>query len=110
MFEEEEIRWMYDVKGMTQQEIADYYGVTQGAIAHYVKKYGIKARKIKLPECDIRIMYEYESMNIKEIADYYGVSAMTIWNCMEEYGIERKTSGEAHLKYHTHEERREAQR
>lgn len=98
-----DIRTKYEVEGMTQQEIADYYGVSQYVVWNCMKEYSIKSRTISeakkrdfgITKDDLEQMYNKEGRTQQYIADYYGVNRWTIISRLKEYNIELRSRSEA---------------
>jgi transposase len=71
----DELRDLYETRGMSHTEIAERLGVSQGTIGNWLKRYGVKSRDFvtrKFPILDrelLRSLFVDGELSISEIAD-----------------------------------------
>jgi transposase-like protein len=109
MIPEHELRQMYWEQGMTQKDIAEVHGVSEGTISNRMKLHGIRSRTksevglgrqqpanpLKPSKENMLLMYYNEKMSMHKIAKEIGVGSATIFRWLKEYGIESRTISEA---------------
>ncbi len=89
----EEVVRLYVTEGLSQRQIADRLGVTQGAVSQWLWKHQIKARPeggrlaVIITEQKLRDAYLENKMTLKEIAKHFGCGMQTIRQNMRNYGI-----------------------
>lgn len=81
---EAEIRDLYVGQGLSQQEIAARYNVTQATVSNWLRKYGIAAASpggrisILLPNDEVRRLYVDEKQPMVSIAKHFGCGESTV--------------------------------
>ena len=93
-----ELEDLYVNKGMTIQEIANFYGVGRSSIQRRLKKHNIKTRhggrRIKsIPKMALKTMYVDYGMSLRAIGDFYGVCQDVIRKKLIELNIPRRDPG-----------------
>jgi len=81
---------------LTQAEIADIFGVSQGTLSTWSNRLGLNER----PWTDsgrLRTLYEDEGLSDEAIATRWGCTPKTIRNWLDEHGIERHRVDEIHV-------------
>ena len=103
---EEELFYMYKIKRMTLQAVADYYGVNYRTIWNIMEKYGISRRTagescrrdFGITKEELEMLYEVEGMTQHEISLYYGTNQTTIRDRMHKFNIKIRTRSEVKKK------------
>lgn len=110
MIPKNELRQMYHIESMTQQEIGEVYGVNSRTISMWMKTCDIKSRtnseatlgrqhkaSLQKPSKDwLEKMYSDKEMSQLEIANEIDVSQPTILKWMRLYEIKSRTRSETH--------------
>lgn len=98
------LKRLYHDERMTQKEIGEKFGVSQGTIAYYINKYDIKTRgpsglwddeKPWEEEERLRELYHEKRMSTWEIADELDCSQKTVMRAMDELGVETREYSES---------------
>lgn len=95
--EKDVLEQLYLDEGLDQEEIANRFGVTQGAISKWIRRYNIK-RPLEDGE-RLREMYEDKDMSLSEIADEIGCWKGSVGKAMERHGIDRDVSNREKLPF-----------
>ena len=91
----DELRKLYVVQGLSQETIADQFGVTQVTVGNYLRRYRIPIRpscgkkSFFLDEKEIREMYLEKKMTVDEISKVLGCSDTTVRHNLMDFGIYR---------------------
>ena len=84
---------MYVTEGLSQRQIGDALGVTQGAVSIWLWKHQIKARPdggrlaVVIPEEQLRQKYLEEKMTLEGISKHFGCGIHAVRQNMRNYGI-----------------------
>lgn len=99
------LREQYHVEGKSQQEVADYVGVSRSVISNRMRKHGIErdnvGRGATGPWQDKPTLYELyveENLNIHEVAEKLDTGAPVIYTWLEKHGISIRPQSEAQSK------------
>ena len=101
--DEEWLREMYEVRGLTTYEIAEQLGATNKLISDWLGRFGISTAKMPLYQ-DREWLYDQyviQEKSIREIARELGVSYGPIQEWLHRHGI--PISGETYSGYKSHE-------
>ena len=81
---------LYEQDGLTQKQIAELIGCSQGTVSEKMREYGIerRSRQIEIAEVELRRFYKEEGLAQEQIAEILGCGLTTVHRKMRLLGIE----------------------
>lgn len=91
----EELNYLYNVKGLTQPEIARHLGCAVSALTKIFRKYNIikkKRVKVNIDTGKLKELYNSGKYSLSELAKIFNCSSSTISQKLDEGGIRKKAT------------------
>lgn len=91
-------RLYYD-EGLSQCQIAERLGCSDGTISHRMCEYGLKvllrrSKRVAVSREDLERLYYEEGLAVVQVAQRLGCSEVTVWRRLSDYGMKARNPGE----------------
>jgi DNA-binding Lrp family transcriptional regulator len=93
------LKRLYYDEGLSQRQIAERLGCSDGTISHRMREYGLKAllrrsKRVDVPRQILKRLYYDEGLSVPQVAQHLNCSEVTIRRRMRDYGMKGRNPGE----------------
>jgi DNA-binding Lrp family transcriptional regulator len=96
------LKRLYYDEGLSQCQIAERLGCSDGTISHRMREYGLKvllrrSKRVDVPRQILKRLYYDEGLSVPQVAQHLNCSEVTIRRRMRDYGMKGRNPGEYRL-------------